>query len=245
MSAIAHVLEKAGIPTTGISLIRPHSEKMNVPRALWTTFELGRPFGVPDNPDFQRDVLRASLALLERTDGPVITDYPLDAPSGSADAEDVQEGWACPVSFDIPVTDDRSQIVRAAEAEFTGLEPWYRMALDRRGRTTVGVSGIEPRACFDLLAGYASGGEAMPSGQARTPAEALRFAIEDLKAWYQEAATAQPGSPSAVRLRTWFWRETALARLFAEVRVRALSSDDPAVKTVGARQLVPSAVDHG
>jgi hypothetical protein len=245
VSAIAHVLEKAGIPTTGISLIRPHSEKMNAPRALWTTFELGRPFGTPENEDFQRDVLRTALELLERTDGPILEDYPRDAPVGTSTDDDMQEGWACPVSFEIPSTDDRSEVVRAAEAEFKGLEPWYQMALDRRGRTTVGVSGLDARDCFDLLAGYAASGELTVGGQARTPAEALRFAIEDLKAWYQEAATAQPGSPTAVELRNWFWKETALARLFADVRDRALDSDDPAVKTVGARQLVPSAVNHG
>ena len=70
MSAIAHYLEEAGIPTTGISLVRDNTERMRPPRALWVPFELGRPFGAPNDADFQSEVLRAALALLERPDGP-------------------------------------------------------------------------------------------------------------------------------------------------------------------------------
>ena len=36
---------------------------MRPPRTLWVPFPLGRPFGVPDNPAFQRKVLVAALAL--------------------------------------------------------------------------------------------------------------------------------------------------------------------------------------
>ena len=68
MSGLAHYIEAEGIPTTSISLVRKHSEEMKPPRALAVPFELGRPFGAPNEPDFQRRVLRAVLDLLERTD---------------------------------------------------------------------------------------------------------------------------------------------------------------------------------
>ena len=45
---------------------------------------LGRPFGAPNAPDFQRSVLRALLALFERPSGPVLEDFPDDAPTAEA-----------------------------------------------------------------------------------------------------------------------------------------------------------------
>ena len=58
---------------------------MQLPRFLWVPFELGRPFGAPHEPESQRRVLRDALALVERTDGPVVlADFPDDAPAGDA-----------------------------------------------------------------------------------------------------------------------------------------------------------------
>ena len=75
MGALGHFLERQGIPTTGISLVREHTETIRPPRALWVTFELGRPMGIPGDAPFQRCVLRAALDLLARTDGPLIADH--------------------------------------------------------------------------------------------------------------------------------------------------------------------------
>ena len=67
MGALGHFLEREGIPTVGISLVREHTEKIRPPRALWVTFELGRPFGIPDDAAFQRRVMQGALGLIERT----------------------------------------------------------------------------------------------------------------------------------------------------------------------------------
>ena len=94
MGAVSHFLEDEGIATTGISLVRVNTERMELPRFLWVPFELGRPFGAPHEPDFQRRVLRAALGLLERRDGPVVLeDFPDDAPVVDDDEAD---GWSCP-----------------------------------------------------------------------------------------------------------------------------------------------------
>ena len=58
MGALGHFLERQGIPTTGISLVREHTEVARPPRALWVTFELGRPLGIPDDAGFQRRVAK-------------------------------------------------------------------------------------------------------------------------------------------------------------------------------------------
>ncbi|MEJ0068273.1 MAG: hypothetical protein WDO24_05580 [Pseudomonadota bacterium] len=45
---------------------------------------------------------------------------------------------------------------------------------------------------------------------------ALRFAVDDLKAYYTEAAAAGTAKPSSRQLGDWFWNETvAGAALFA------------------------------
>ncbi len=80
MGALAHYLEDKGIPTTQISLIREHTEKIHPPRALWVPFELGRPLGAPEDPVFQRRVLLAALNLLNAVKGPVLEDFPDEAP---------------------------------------------------------------------------------------------------------------------------------------------------------------------
>ena len=53
---MTHFIQRGGVPTTSISLIREHSEAIGPTRALWVPFPLGRPWGVPEDPDFQRVV---------------------------------------------------------------------------------------------------------------------------------------------------------------------------------------------
>ena len=43
-------------------------------------FELGRPFGVPHDSEFQLSVLRKVLGLIERKKGPILEDFLEDAP---------------------------------------------------------------------------------------------------------------------------------------------------------------------
>ena len=88
MSALGHYIETAGIATTGISLVRDHTERMRPPRALWVPFELGRPFGAPGDAGFQHRVLAAALALLDAPSGPVLADFPDDAPTSTAPGEE-------------------------------------------------------------------------------------------------------------------------------------------------------------
>ena len=105
MGGLSHYLERAGIATAGISLIRLHSEKIQPPRALWVPFELGRPLGVPHDADFQARVLQKLIDLFDYSEGPVLADYTEDAPiSGSND----MEGLVCPVQFDASNTGDET-----------------------------------------------------------------------------------------------------------------------------------------
>ncbi|MCG8562002.1 MAG: hypothetical protein MI824_19570 [Hyphomicrobiales bacterium] len=139
MCAVGHFLEDEGLATVGITLVRPHVEAIEPPRALWVPFELGRPLGVPDDPAFQHRVLRAALDLLVCDDGPVLlADYPEDAPAVEVD----MEGWACPVALK-PPPDESTGYEAAIAEEIASLRTWHDQAVKERGRSTVGVTDTD------------------------------------------------------------------------------------------------------
>ena len=239
MSALAHYLERAGIPTVVLSLVREHSERIRSPRTLWTPFELGRPLGVPGDSAFQRRVLRAALGLLAETAGPVLADFPDDPPGEAGGAGEA--AWACPVRFPPPDPSDSESLRAQVAREIRSLAPWHERARERRGgRSTVGLSGQAPDAIVEFLAGYAEHGRETSPREGVAFARALKHGLDDLLAWYQEAATAQPGAtPSGSVLAAWFWGETRASRLFLAVRDRGAGSEDPAVRLVAKLLLVP------
>ena len=67
-----------------------------------------------------------------------------------------------------------------------------------------------------------------------SPGLALRFAIDDLKAFALEAALAAGGKPSSKQLADWLWNETALGAAFQALRREILAGDDERLKTVAA-----------
>ena len=101
VSGLAHYIEDEGVPTTQISLIREHTGKMNPPRALWVSFELGRPLGVAGDVAFQTRVLAAAVNLHEAPKRPVLVGYPKDAPPVEGPT-----ALVCPVSFCRPASDE-------------------------------------------------------------------------------------------------------------------------------------------
>lgn len=232
MSALGHYIESAGIATTGISLVREHSEQMKPPRALWVPFELGRPLGVPGDPAFQRRVILAALALFDATSGPLLEDYGEEAPPID---EHAVSGWACPVSF--AAAPARGEELPAAVAEeIRALAPWYVLAVRTRKRTTVGGSGVSPMEAAHLIASFTNDVEPGSGGSER-----LRLAIEDLKAYYLEAVTARPGKVASRTLSDWLWGETALAELLRAVAKACARSDDEGLRRIAASALVPRA----
>lgn len=145
MGALGHFLEAEGIATAGISLVREHTEAIRPPRALWVPFMFGRPLGVPNDAGFQRRVLWSALRLLESASGPVLQDYQEDAPETAVDEE---HAFACPVSFTRHETPGLKGELRHEIAQLT---PWYELARLRRGRTSMGASGLAPQAAARFL----------------------------------------------------------------------------------------------
>ena len=76
MGLIAGVIEKCGIPTVCLSLLREVSEKVLPPRTLFVPFPMGSPLGEPGNPDLQNRIIRAALDLLNNSEKlPLLADF--------------------------------------------------------------------------------------------------------------------------------------------------------------------------
>ena len=72
VSLIAAELERRGVTTVCVILLREIAEKVRPPRALVVPFRHGFPLGAPNDPALQRSVIEAALALLPRNDVPLI-----------------------------------------------------------------------------------------------------------------------------------------------------------------------------
>jgi hypothetical protein len=73
---IASVIEKAGIPTVGLSLLQMVTKKVRPPRALFVPFPFGFPLGQPNDSKLQHQIIRAALDLLESpAEPPILRDF--------------------------------------------------------------------------------------------------------------------------------------------------------------------------
>jgi len=74
---IQREIEKAGIPTIGVSIIREYSEKVKPPRTVFLKWPFGHPLGEPFNIAQQRVVLAETFRALSAIQGPgTIIDLP-------------------------------------------------------------------------------------------------------------------------------------------------------------------------
>jgi len=98
-------------------------------------------------------------------------------------------------------------------------------------------------------AGYAGsfldGAPRPPSIAGLSAGVALKRACDDVKAFYYEAAAAQPGNLLPKAIDNWFWRETAAAKAFLAIREVCLHSTDESLKPLGRLSLVPRFVTDG
>ena len=236
MGALGRYLEEEGISTTQISLIREHTEAIRPPRALWVPFILGRPLGVPNDPAFQRRVLLAALELLNADTGPVLVDFQEEAP---ADNPEGVAGFACPVQFS--ATHQSESIDTQFLQEIMDLSSWHYLAMERRGRTSTGLSGMEIRAAALLLIEFINS-RSIDQKFTNAPADFLRLVCHDIRAYYTESVAAQPGKREAKEIQEWFWESTKASKVLTLLRDTCVGSDDPALKRFGERGIVPSTI---
>jgi len=215
VSGLAHYFEDEGLATVIVALVREHIVSMRPPRALWVPFELGRPFGPPGNAALQSRVLREALALLDQDcPDPLLQDFSESAIDPEDDAD-----WRFPGTLDND----------SLRAEVTSALPVWQQARERIGRSSCGISGLTPVSAVEFIERYHTAqpmqiSKDMAKGMARV--SRARFAIDDIKAFYLEAAMAAGGHPSALQLRDWFWDHTLAGALIREFQEAARVSED-------------------
>lgn len=69
VSLLAAAIERRGIPTVCVMLLREIAEKVRPPRALWVPYPHGYPLGAPHDAALQKRVMLDAFALLERERG--------------------------------------------------------------------------------------------------------------------------------------------------------------------------------
>lgn len=74
---VAAELERQGIATVCVQLLREAAERVRPPRGLWVPFLHGYPLDAPDDPARQHAVIEAALRLLEdpALQPPALVDY--------------------------------------------------------------------------------------------------------------------------------------------------------------------------
>ena len=238
MSAIAHWIEQHGINTVVIGLIRLHLEKILPPRSLWVPFELGRPLGAPNDSSQQHQVLLQALQMVETATPGQIVNFNEDDSRARLD-----DRWRAP---------DTDQCI-SVSAECAQLKPCHEKFVASKGRSSVGVSGIAIDLCAEIVDHVID--KAVP---AKSPREGvsdllmLRLAIDDLKAYYLEAALSETvsdntgqttsqgtGYPSSRQLHNWFWLDTFAGAQLRQLRENLLQSQSAKLAGLARLFFVP------
>ena len=204
-------------------------------------FQLGHPLGAPDDPAFQRRVLKAVLGLFKAPKGPVLEDFPEDEPEN-----DTITVLSCPVRYDHDFSGDKETdpLLSSFRREMTAMRPWYDMAVNKRKRTTVGVSGMKVEDIPGFLYAFVKGETPESPRKEYAPAYMMKLAAEDLKSYYIEAVTAQPGQAnvSAGKLQEWFWGETEAGKVLLSLKKACETSPNKMLNLMGGIFLVPGDV---
>ncbi|SDY87919.1 hypothetical protein SAMN05661080_04887 [Modestobacter sp. DSM 44400] len=210
-----------------LALVREHAVAVQPPRALYVPYPFGAPLGRPLDAEHQHRVLAAALALLERN-APSLADF--------NDSEYIEQRGAPMQNSEVDTKPGCGPRLDANPAtETTRVRQYYNQWVERRGRTTVGVTGISPsrfRAIIRFLEDYAAGKDAdMRERPSHIPlGEWIRLCALDLRAMFSEAKMVMHPGVTSDEIDRWFWSETSVAALLVRVRDRMAASDDATLR---------------
>jgi hypothetical protein len=183
----------------------------------------------------------AALKLFEAESGPVLEDFPEDAPISEGEFTTL----SCPVDFvqeDVELT-ETEKLCSTFKKEMLSMRPWYDLGVQNRMRTTVGVSKVDLDDLDDFICSFLKGETPdNPRDDIALPFT-LNLATDDLKAYYFEAITTQPGqeSPSSEVISDWFYDETVAGKVLFALRDLGKKSEDGLMKVLGNVLIVPAA----
>ena len=223
MCGLAHYFESEGLATVLVGFVREHIEAIRPARALFLDFPMGRGMGKPNDPDFQKRVIRAAFKLFETSSGPVLEDFPETIPVLNG-----RMGYALPPELVLNPDDigDVDELVASVSQEMDALRDDYEAAVLSRGRTTVGASHLRIDDLAPFIARFIKG-EIPKSPRKGLPAiPLLKLAVEDLEAYYTETRTYRDKIDNLELMGSWFWENTSAGRLLLSLEAVSLVSSD-------------------
>jgi len=235
VSGLARYFEEEGLATVLVGFVREHIEAYQPPRALWLNFPMGRPLGRPNDPAYQKKIIRAAFELFDRASGPVLEDFPDVIP-----VKNGRMGYAIPPEYVFSADDigDVDALLDEVQAEVAELRPAYNAAIAARGRTTVGASELEIKHLAPHIAAFIKGEKPKSPCKGLSPIPGLKLVIEDLQAYYSETRTHRDGIDDIELLGDWFWMESKAGQLIMWLEAVSLASEDTVLRQVVDMSLV-------
>jgi len=205
VSTLAHVFEAEGIATVALGSIKNQIESTAPPRGLWCDFPLGRPLGVPLDPEFQHRVLSAALELLASSE-PVFAEYDVSI------VDDGTEVMACP----LPPRHDPD--AHPAIDEANGLRPAYERAIAKYGNRVGAGRTVEVDGITAAIGAFIRIADGVPWKEAGVPGIPARVS-QDIRGYYETAALAlSDHAPSAWAGARWFLDHTEAGNVVMSAR---------------------------
>ena len=223
MCGLAHYFESEDLSTVLVGFVREHMEAIKPARGLFLDFPMGRSMGKPNDPEFQKKVIRAAFDLFDIETGPLLEDFPETIP-----VRDGRMGYALPPELVLSTSEigDVDSLVAEVQAEMDALLPDYEAAAASRGRTTVGASELTLEDFVPFISEFIRG-EIPKSPRKGLPAiPLLKLVVEDLEAYYTETRTHRDGIDDLELIGKWFWEETKAGRLLLSLEAISIVSDN-------------------
>ena len=223
MCGLAHYFESEGLSTVLVGFIREHIEAIKPARGLFLDFPMGRGMGKPNDPEFQKRVIRAAFELLEAETGPVLENFPEIIP-----VQDGRMGYALPPELVLSTNDigDVDELIAAVQSEIDALLPDYEAAVAARGRTTVGASELAIKDFAPFVSEFISGKIPKSPRKGLPAIPLLKLVVEDLEAYYTETRTHRDGIDDLELMGKWFWEETRAGRLLLSLEAVSIVSEN-------------------
>jgi len=220
---LAHYFESEGLSTVLVGFVREHMEAIKPPRSLFLDFPMGRGMGKPNDPQFQKKIIRAAFELFDRPTGPVIDDFPEVIP-----VKDGRMGYALPPELVLTTDDigDVDVVLAQVQAEMDALRSDYDATVAARGRTTVGASELAIEAFAPFVVSFLGGEVPQSPRKGMSAIVLLKLVVEDLEAYYTETRTHRDGIDDLELMGKWFWEETRAGRLLLLLEAVSVASDN-------------------
>jgi hypothetical protein len=164
----------------------------------------------------------------------IIEDFAEDDPRAQPDST-----WQPPQLPGADADGSGSALAARLEREIPLLQAAHARWLARHGRTTIGLSGLPVAEIARYVGAWLTGPPPASPRDGYSAILALRFAVDDLKAYYLEAAAAE-GTPSSRQLGDWLWNNTSAGAAIIALRGLGLASGEERLKAVLGNFMVPA-----